>query len=268
MHWHGRRLGQAVEQPPTPVSQSPIRPTCAASRLRTLYTRVHFACPRPIRTVTASRSAAGRRAYNPVRNSLFVGTRSARVAEVTVPDPVKAATISGLPVAEYLQPFADPAEGRIKDSRQGRRRHCLACWSTPANWSAPGRFITTPAIRRRVSHFSRPLIADGPRRRRVMRASGTSGKTGFVAGYMAAVPPEWQSSLGGPAITGQCCVPIVSRTSWGPAAFAFDPGRRAVAARRRGAAAAVLHEAITRRSARGKARIPLTARTIRWAASR
>ena len=34
-------------------------------------------------------------------------------------------------------------------------------------------------------------------------------------------------------VSGQCCVPIISRTSWGPAAFAFDPlaiGQRVAAA--------------------------------------
>ena len=44
-----------------------------------------------------------------------------------------------------------------------------------------------------------------------------------MSGYMATVPVEWQSSLGAPALTGQCCLPIVSRTSYGPAVFAFDP---------------------------------------------
>ena len=47
--------------------------------------------------------------------------------------------------------------------------------------------------------------------------------TGFVSGYMANVPAEWQPKLGGPAITGQCCLPIVWRTSWGPSAFAWNP---------------------------------------------
>lgn len=49
------------------------------------------------------------------------------------------------------------------------------------------------------------------------------GKAGFVSGYMALVPPAWQLTLGGRAITGQCCVPIVSRTSYGPSAFAWMP---------------------------------------------
>jgi hypothetical protein len=46
---------------------------------------------------------------------------------------------------------------------------------------------------------------------------------GIVGGYMTQIPPEWQSILGGPAITGQCCIPIITRTSYGPSAFVFNP---------------------------------------------
>jgi len=74
----------------------------------------------------------------------------------------------------------------------------------------------------RVSHYSRS--------RQLKQRSfsgwsqvGENGKSGFVAGMMAPVPKEWQAKLGGPAITGQCCIPIVTRTSFGPAAFAFNP---------------------------------------------
>ena len=40
---------------------------------------------------------------------------------------------------------------------------------------------------------------------------------------MTHIPPEWQTSFGGPAITGNCCLSIISRTSYGPAASVFDP---------------------------------------------
>src|SRR5688572_9666131 len=40
---------------------------------------------------------------------------------------------------------------------------------------------------------------------------------------MATVPLEWRALLGAPAITGQCCVAIASRTSFGPAAWGWDP---------------------------------------------
>jgi hypothetical protein len=53
---------------------------------------------------------------------------------------------------------------------------------------------------------------------------GISGDgTGFIAGPMTPVPADWQAALGGEAITGQCCIPIIGRTSTGPAAFAFHP---------------------------------------------
>jgi len=76
----------------------------------------------------------------------------------------------------------------------------------------------------RVSHFARSLQLN------VQSFSGWSSvwqrdRAGYVSGFMALIPPEWQAKLGGPALTGQCCVSIVSRTSNGPAAFAFDPAR-------------------------------------------
>ncbi len=46
---------------------------------------------------------------------------------------------------------------------------------------------------------------------------------GFIAGPMSYVPLQYQSILKGSVITGQWGIPIVSRTSWGPAAFAFNP---------------------------------------------
>lgn len=46
---------------------------------------------------------------------------------------------------------------------------------------------------------------------------------GLVAGYMGVVPVEWRSLLGGPAFTGQCCISIISRSSFGPSISVFDP---------------------------------------------
>jgi hypothetical protein len=46
---------------------------------------------------------------------------------------------------------------------------------------------------------------------------------GYYAGYMCNVPEEWRELLGGPALTGQGILSIIGRTSFGPAAFAFDP---------------------------------------------
>jgi hypothetical protein len=46
---------------------------------------------------------------------------------------------------------------------------------------------------------------------------------GLVAGYMGIVPEDWRPLLGGPALTGQCCISVISRTSYGPSVSVFDP---------------------------------------------
>jgi hypothetical protein len=42
------------------------------------------------------------------------------------------------------------------------------------------------------------------------------GFAGLVSGYMTSIPAEWQATLGGDLLLGQCCIPIIGRTSWGP----------------------------------------------------
>lgn len=166
-------------------------------------------------------AAGGPLAFNPARRSLFAGARSGRVAEVTVPAAATRESIADLPMAEYLQPFVDPTEGRISEvATDGAALAGLLVHD--------GRLYGTAVIyydasnTQSVSHFSRPLTL-AERGASAMRRLGERGRTGLVAGYLALVPPEWQSRLGGPALTGQCCVPIVSRTSWGPAAFSWAP---------------------------------------------
>jgi hypothetical protein len=45
----------------------------------------------------------------------------------------------------------------------------------------------------------------------------------FLAGSMAKIPTEWQTPLGGKALTGLSTIPIISKTSYGPSAFVFNP---------------------------------------------
>jgi hypothetical protein len=53
------------------------------------------------------------------------------------------------------------------------------------------------------------------------RLSGAA--PGLVGGYMGVVPAEWRALLGGPALTGQCCTSIITRSSYGPAVSVFNP---------------------------------------------
>lgn len=166
-------------------------------------------------------------AYDPATRTLLVGSRHGKVAELTIPSPLKATRLEELPVATYVQPFRDPADGHIRDisandvSLDGLLIHDGRLYGT-------GLIYYDAAHEQRLSHFSRSLDLSRPEVQRIYQV-GETGKAGFVAGYMATVPVEWRSALGGPAVTGQCCIPIIGRTSWGPSLFSWNPadlGRR------------------------------------------
>jgi hypothetical protein len=157
-------------------------------------------------------------AYNPARNSLFASgfNTSPITGEVSIP------ALGG--TSTLLQPLADPTEGKADLVNPGDPNYKAAggylVWgdkliaSVYASYDGSGSAV--------LSHFVRPLSlstkgqAVGPLR------VGSMG-AGFYAGYMATVPAEWRSAFGGPALTGQAEISILSRTSYGPAAFAFDP---------------------------------------------
>jgi len=159
--------------------------------------------------------------FNPAGNSLFVGSRAGRVAEVSIPSPVNSSNAAALPFAAYLQPFADPTEGHLSQiSGEGVALDSLMVYGNRLYGTASVYYDANNT--QQVSHYSRSLQLNEPSFKgwsSVWEAS----KTGFVSGAMSVVPAEWRGLLGGPAATGQCCIPIVMRTSWGPSAFTFDP---------------------------------------------
>ncbi len=170
-------------------------------------------------------------AFNPATPSLFVSTDAGRVAEVSLPAPALNVDSNSLPVAQFLQGFADPTEGRR--SEVGSSGVLISSLLVQ-----DGRLYGTASVyydalnEQRVSHFSRSLHLTEPSFRGWTQV-WESGMAGFVAGSLAAIPLDWQQRLGGAMVSGQCCIPIVTRTSWGPAAFAFSPsaiGQRVVPA--------------------------------------
>jgi len=161
-------------------------------------------------------------AYDSTTNSLFVSSQGG-VGEVSIPTPVNSSNPAEMPFAKLLQPVTDPTEGHLKDVFAGDvKMEGLLIFGNRLYGTAYIYYDAGNA--QRVSHFSRARQLNQP------SFSGWSqvwdtGKSGFVAGMMAHVPVEWQSKLGGPAITGQCCIPIITRTSFGPSAFAFNPSQ-------------------------------------------
>jgi hypothetical protein len=139
-----------------------------------------------------------------------------RLCEVAIPDDFERGT-------RVVQPCSDVAEGRLKQIDDGaetalggslvyKGRMIFSAYST---YDADGS--------QEKSHFvsginlSQTGDVQGPFR------VGKDEGAGFVSGYMGLVPDEWQSLLGGPALTGNCCLSIISRTSSGPALSVFNP---------------------------------------------
>ncbi len=165
----------------------------------------------------------GGAAFRSATNSLFMSSRAGRVAEVTISAPVMAANVAQLPLASFLQPFADPMEGELSQvASSGVALSGLMIYGDRLYGTASIYYDASNS--QKLSHFSHSLQLNQPSFSGWTRV-WEEKKTGLVAGYMSLVPSEWQSRLGGPAVTGQCCIPIVTRTSWGPSAFSFDPSQ-------------------------------------------
>ena len=184
-----------------------------------------FRLPAPVSDTNTFAYGGTALAYDPVRNGLFaVGHDWYQLsAEVTIPRPVRDARLSALRRARFRQPFTDATGGLIDATGQDGDK-------IGGQLVYRGRLYGSvyvyydAAAQQVVSHWARPstsLAAGAPRG---LFQVGNLG-AGVVSGYMALVPPAWHRLLGGPALTGNCCIPIISRTSFGPAAFAFDPAR-------------------------------------------
>lgn len=152
-----------------------------------------------------------------------------RIAEINIPAPSLDTQVARLPRAEMRTPWIDtPWRTAIGSDPGGAKIGGILRF-------ADGSMVVSAYVyydaggRQEVSHFhvSASGTVSGPVR------VGTFG-AGYVSGYMAPIPSEWQEALGGTALTGQSLIPIISRTSLGPAAAVFTPaefsGRKTLAA--------------------------------------
>ncbi len=155
--------------------------------------------------------------YNPENHSLFFGGHDwyQQLCEIGIPP-----TIALTQTATVLQDCEDVTEGRLglvdQDTIKlgGTLRHNdRLIVSAYTYYDADGD--------QTLSHFASDL--DLSQTGDVQGPYQVGDWAGFVSGYMAPIPLEWQTALGGPALTGNCCLSIISRTSYGPAISVFDP---------------------------------------------
>jgi hypothetical protein len=210
------RLAADLQLLKTEVNKPPIVvPVPTARRLTAadlVYTR-SFRLPRTVSNGQAFDFGGSHLALTPGGKTVFVMNRQGSVAEITIPTEAGA-------FAEYVQGFTDPTEGQ-RTSRFGDL-------AAPSGLLVVGQqLVGTVSIyydamnSQRVSHYTRPIDLSDRGHVSDFVSVWQADHTGYVAGYLAHVPLEWQAALKGTILTGQFGIPIESRTSDGPAAFAF-----------------------------------------------
>jgi hypothetical protein len=155
--------------------------------------------------------------YDAARQGLFFGGHDwyQQLCEIGIP-----ASITLTQTATILQNCTDVTEGRLSLIDQDsiklggtlvyNGRLIVAAYSY---YDADGSQV--------LSHFASDL--DLSVQGDVSGPYQVGDWAGIVSGYMGLIPAEWQAAFGGPALTGNCCLSIISRTSYGPAVSVFDP---------------------------------------------
>jgi hypothetical protein len=170
-------------------------------------------------------TAAGPMAVNTTNGTLFVTNNVTRmVTEISMPVPVNATDVNALPMAELVQGPYDPTDGKRNttdgDTQNGVNIGGLLAYKNKLYTTVYSYYDALG--KQTLSHFTSDLNlaltndAKGPYR-------VEAPKAGMVSGYMTPIPTAWQAALGGPVLNGNCCLAIISRSSYGPAAFAIDP---------------------------------------------
>lgn len=171
-------------------------------------------------------------AYNPHNNSLFMTGHDhyQLVGEMSIPEPIKSNDVTDLPIAELLQNFADITDGHIDElgvdgasisnANHNIKMGGLLVHGNNLYGSAyPYYEDATEADR---SHFKSSLNISFSTDFQGMFKVG-SIMPGVQSGYMTSIPEIWQDTLDATSLTGNACICIVSRSSYGPAISTFNP---------------------------------------------
>src|SRR3989344_3567658 len=167
--------------------------------------------------------------YYPAHNSLFINNHvyEQKTSEISIPQIINSNSLNNLATATLLQNPADITEGNLRNIAAGGADYGettmmggLMVYNNKLIGTSYGYYDASRKVG--LSHFTSGLTLSNTGDFKGMYKVGDLNP-GFYGGYMTQIPPEWQSALGGPALTGQCCISIITRTSFGPAAFVFNP---------------------------------------------
>jgi hypothetical protein len=164
-------------------------------------------------------------AFNPAHNSLFIVGHDwdQAVAEIAIPQSiVNSNSLNNLATASVLQPFVKVL-GRAPNNTLANRTVKIGGLMVVNGGLIGTAYDYYDALgTARDSHFKLSSLSLATADVTGYFQVGNLGG-GFVGGYMAPVPAQWQAAFGAPYLTGQAALTVIGRTSAGPAAFGFDP---------------------------------------------
>ncbi len=149
-----------------------------------------------------------------------------QVAQVEVPSTLaKSTNQRNLPMATVLQDFHDITDGKSGTLNGGAGGNNFVYGLLPYNGrlivGSSNSYDASNAQNRSHGVSSLNLAATTDFQGYYPISAAASPRA--LGGYMGYIPPEWQTLMGGPALTGNCCLSIISNTSSGPAATVFNP---------------------------------------------
>lgn len=160
--------------------------------------------------------------FNPAGPSLLMKGHAwvDGVGEVTIPE-----VLDDSRTAVVLQDIHDIADGRAVDPGETNGQGPWAMLAHNGRWIVSGSTYydadDTQVNTHGVSGTDLSLPSDFQGWYRFDPAVAANPRS--IGGYMTTIPAEWRDALGGPALTGHCCLSIISASSSGPAATVFDP---------------------------------------------
>ena len=174
--------------------------------------------------------------YWPAHNSLLLAGHDwyQLVGEMSIPTPGTGASVDQLPRATSLQALTDILAGKRTTVDGGSSNGVKIGGILPVGSSlvvTAWDYYDTGIPSQTRSHFvtgqnfSNLGGVQGPFQVGTgYTVDGSPQIAGFVSGYIAPIPAEWQSILGGTVLTGNGGnISVLYRTSSGPAANAFKP---------------------------------------------
>ena len=164
--------------------------------------------------------------FNPVRNTLLLSGHDNTIGDILGEINIHELLIGpleSLNTATIVTIPFDPFEGvRGMIAPIAATTTMGGVWAEGDSLYMDAHIYYDAAHSQRVSHFERPLDFSDSGQVKGPFAT-TAGKPGYIAGYFASVPPEWQERIGGRVINGLTTDTIISRTSNGASAWLIEP---------------------------------------------